>query len=177
MKKTIIILFSVIFLLVVIMLLIFAMFPQKYKLEISKYADEFNIPTSYVASVINIESGYDKNSISSAGAIGLMQLLPSTASDCAKRLDVNFDEELLFDSEVNIKLGCFYLSYLLELFDGNWINTLSAYNWGYGNVRDWISYGNVDNNGTITNIPVKETKDYLKKFKLNLFVYEKLYSY
>lgn len=177
MKKAIIIIFSILFSLVVFLLLIFAMFPKKYRQEIEEYSNHYSLPKSYVASVINIESGYDKNAVSSSGAVGLMQLLPSTAFDCANRLNIDIDEEQLYNSEVSIKLGCFYLRYLLDLFDGNWVNTLSAYNWGYGNVRDWISYGNVDNNGTITNIPVKETRDYLKKFKVSLLVYEKLYAY
>ena len=159
------------------MLLIFAMFPRQYTHEIDKYSREYNLPKSFIASIINIESSYDKNAISNAGAKGLMQLLPSTAFDCAKRLDISIEEEQLFDGEVSIMLGCFYLRYLLDLFDNNWINTLVAYNWGYGNVRDWIAMGNVEGNGTINNIPVKETKDYLKKFKINLVVYQKLYRY
>jgi soluble lytic murein transglycosylase len=130
-----------------------------------------------VASVINIESSYDENAISKANARGLMQLLPSTAFDCAKRMGIVISEEDLFNEETNMMIGCFYLSYLLDLFDGDIVNTLSAYNWGLGNVRDWIALGNVNENGTIRNIPVKETKDYIQKYNVNYFVYGRIYKF
>ena len=130
-----------------------------------------------VASVINIESSYRKDSVSNAGAIGLMQLLPSTAFDMAARLDMELTEEDLFNEEINIKIGCFYLSYLLEMFDNNITNTLCAYNWGLNNVKNWIIDGNVDESGTIINIPVKETKDYIGKFAVNKFVYKNIYKF
>ena len=147
------------------------------KEQIKKYSSEYNLPASYVASIINIESGYDSNAISRANAKGLMQLLSSTAFDCADRIGLIITEDQLFDEDISIMLGCFYLRYLLDLFDNNWINTLSAYNWGYGNVCNWINAGNVDNVGTITNIPIKETKRYISKFKMCRFVYENLYKY
>lgn len=164
-------------LILVVLVLLFVLFPKKYRSEIEEYALEFNLPQSLVASVINIESGYDDNAISKAGAMGLMQLLPKTAFDCASRLGIEVSEEQLFDRNINIRLGCFYINYLLDLFDGNLINSLCAYNWGYGNVRNWIALGNVDSDGTITNIPIGETRNYLKKYRVCGWVYEKIYKY
>lgn len=158
-------------------MLILNFFPRKYKLEIEYFAEEYNLSSVLVASVINIESGYDENAVSSAGAVGLMQLLPDTAFDCANRLGMDIDKEELFDKNINIHLGCFYLRYLLDLFDGNLINSLCAYNWGYGNVRNWLSLGNVDKDGTITNVPVEETRNYLKKYQVCSWFYEKIYKY
>ena len=177
MKKSILIVMISCLVVIACIVFIRSIFPQKYKVEIDTYSSMYDLPKSFVASVINIESGYRESAVSNAGAKGVMQLLPSTALDCADRIGLEITEDQLFDAETNIMLGCFYLRYLLDLFDGNWINTLSAYNWGYGNVRDWIRIGNADDSGTIIDIPVEETERYIKKFKVSLFVYEKIYKY
>ena len=176
MKK--IVVFVIVFVLITTLIgSVFFVFPVKYKEIILKYSSRFDIDSYIVASVINIESGYDKSAKSTAGAIGLMQLLPSTAEEIAHKLHKDFVEEDLYDVNINIEYGCYYLSYLLDYFDGNITNVLSAYNWGLNNVRNWIKEGNVDENGNIINIPVKETKVYLKKYKINKFFYKNIYGY
>ncbi len=154
----------------------FACFPRKYMDVVDKYANEYNLPTYMVMSVINIESGFNPTARSSAGAMGLMQLKLSTAKDMANGLGVEVDEVGIFDVDLNIMLGTKYLAYLLELFDGNETNALASYNWGLQNVRDWMSAGNVDASGTVTNIQVKETRDYLKRYGLNRFIYKNLHG-
>ena len=79
-------------------LLMFAFFPKKYYEEINNLSIKYNLPSSLIASVINIESGYDVNAVSDAGAMGLMQLLPSTAEDCCNRMRISYAEENLFKS-------------------------------------------------------------------------------
>ena len=175
MKKIIWISIVLVGVICLVVILFFAMFPRKYNDLIDKYANEYNLDKYLIASVINIESGYDSNSVSKAGAMGLMQILPSTAFDIAGRIGIEIEKNDLFDEEINIQLGAFYLRYLLDLFDGNIDNTLSAYNWGLSNVKNWINEGNIDDTGTITNIPVSETSNYLKKFKANKFVYKNIY--
>ena len=175
MKKIIWISTGLVGVICLVVILFFAMFPRKYNDLIDKYSQEYNLDKYLIASVINIESGYDSNSVSKAGAIGLMQILPSTAFDIADRIGIEIEENDLFNEEINIQLGSFYLRYLLDLFDGNINNTLSAYNWGLSNVKNWINDGNIDETGTITNIPVRETSNYLKKFKANKFVYKNIY--
>lgn len=175
MKKIIWISIVLVGVICLVVILFFAMFPRKYNDLIDKYANEYNLDKYLIASVINIESGYDSNSVSKAGAMGLMQILPSTAFDIAGRIGIEIEKNDLFDEEINIHLGAFYLRYLLDLFDGNIDNTLSAYNWGLSNVKNWINEGNIDDTGTITNIPVSETSNYLKKFKANKFVYKNIY--
>lgn len=139
---------------------------------ISKYSYEYNLSKSLVASVINIESHYDSKAISDAGAIGLMQLMPNTAEEIARKLGV--EDYDLNDVEINIRFGCYYLRYLLDMFDENIINSLCAYNWGLKNVQNWLHEGNLDDSGTITNIPVDETRGYIKKYKFNNIVYSKI---
>ena len=104
-----------------------------------------------------------------------MQLLPSTAKDIANRIGLDRENIDLFDENTNIRMGCFYLAYLLSLYDNNVINALSAYNWGLRNVNDWMHNGNVNKEGDIINIPVKETRDYIFKYKLTYAIYSFFY--
>lgn len=177
MKKLVVIIGSCLIISISAICFLMGMFPRmKYRDIVSRYCNEYNLDMAMVCSIINIESGFDSDAKSSAGAIGLMQLLPSTAFDCADRINIEISEEDIFDEEKNIRLGCFYINYLLEVFDGDLVNTLCAYNWGLGNVRDWIVLGNVNHEGTIAEIPVKETRNYLRKYKLNYFVYSNIYK-
>lgn len=175
MKKTLTIFIGVLLFLLLLIFLILCLFPKKHLDIIQKYASQYNIESYVVASVINVESGYDENALSNANARGLMQLLPSTAEEIANKLKIDFQEDDLFDVDINIHFGCYYLSYLLDIFDNNLINALCAYNWGLNNVREWINDGNIDESNTITNIPVKETRDYIQKFKVNKYIYKNIY--
>ena len=155
----------------------FACFPIKKKRLIIEMCNKYNLDSSLVASIINIESRYDSYAVSKAGAMGLMQLMPSTAIECAEKLDIDIVINDLYLDYINIELGCYYLAYLLELFDNNVINALSAYNWGLNNVKSWIQEGNCDDSGTITNIPVDETKNYIVKYRINKFIYHNIFRY
>lgn len=147
--------------------------PYRHREEIDSASNEFGIDRVTIVTVINIESSFDKNAKSNAGAVGLMQLLPSTAKEICQKLNIDFNESDLLIPEINIRLGTYYLKYLLDYYGGNWINTLSAYNWGLTNVNNWIAKGNIDDSGSITNIPVDETNDYIKKYHS----YKKMYSF
>ena len=176
MKKLLVIALAFVGVMFIVLFATIIIFPKKQITLINTYAKKYGLNSSLVASVINIESGFDSDAVSDAGAMGLMQILPSTAKDCAKRMGIDDHSIDLFDPNTNINIGCFYLSYLLEMFDGNLENALSSYNWGLGNVKDWIARGNVDDNGTIKDIPISETRNYIKKFKVSEFVYKNIYK-
>lgn len=177
-KKIIYATFIALFVVIIIATTIFLVsYPTKFKSEIKKYSIKYNLPPSMIASVIKVESNYDSSAVSDAGAIGLMQLMPSTAKEIAEKMEIDFLVDDLFDVEKNIDMGCYYLRYLFDMFDGNIDNALSAYNWGFNNVKMWISQGNIAPNGTITNIPVKETKNYLKKYRRANFMYGNIFGY
>ncbi len=175
MKRVAIIGSSLIIFLVAIIIVFFLLFPRKYIDEIDKYSTRYNLSNYMVASIINIESGYDLMAHSSADAMGLMQLKLTTAMDMARGTGIDIDNVTIYDKDINIMLGCKYMSYLLDMFDGNETNALASYNWGLTNVKEWIASGNRDESGTIENIPVRETREYLKKYKLNRFVYKNIY--
>lgn len=125
---------------------------DKYIVDASK---EFGIPAKMIASMANIESSFDQDSISSAGAIGLMQLVPSTAS----YLGVN-----PYDAQDNIRGGAKYMSELYKKY-GNWDLVAAAYNAGENAVD---KYGGIP--------PYKETENHVRKFNNALQQYDEAIS-
>ena len=117
---------------------------EQYADTISKAASTYNVPEKLLASIIKQESNFKSNAVSSAGATGLMQLMPSTA----KYLGVKDAT----DPEQNIMGGAKYLRKMLDQFDNNVSLALAAYNAGPGNVK---KYDGIP--------PFKETQNYVKK--------------
>lgn len=164
--------------LLVCFLFLYLRFPKKFNHEILKYSTKYNLEIELVQSVIKVESGYDKNAKSSQGALGLMQILPSTAYEIANKLGIkNFSEEMLYLPQINIQFGCFYLRYLIDYYNGNITNALCSYNAGLQNVNNWLKCSKYSKNGEdLSIIPFKETDNYLKKVKFAINVYKKLYK-
>ena len=149
--------------------------PIKYKSIVEFYSKEFNLSPAVVASVINIESSYNKNARSSKSAIGLMQIKLETANYLNELyLFPELTENELFEIETNIKYGCMYLRYLVNKFE-NIETTLCAYNAGETRVRSWLNSEFSDDKKTLKTIPFNETKNYLIKFKSNYKYYRKYY--
>lgn len=150
----------------------FVLYPLKYKKEIKAYSSAYNIESSLVASVINTESSFDVNIKSSKGAIGLMQLMPSTAKWLCERLGEEYKEKKLYEPEFNIKLGTYYLQYLTNKFS-NIDTAIAAYNAGEGIVASWLKNEEYSKDGkTLDNIPYKETSNYLTKVKRTVRFYK-----
>lgn len=143
---------------------------SSYKIEyrefIAQQCSEMGIDQTIVYSVIKAESSWKADAVSAKGAIGLMQLLPSTAQWLAEESGEEITREDLFNPEINITLGITYLQYLQEKYDGDIDRMIAAYNAGEGNVDKWIKEG--------VKIQFKETKNYLRKVRQNIKVYEKL---
>lgn len=136
-------------------------YPLKYKDSIIKYSSEFNLNPSLVASVINSESGFRKDVVSSKGAVGLMQLKPETAVYMADSLGEKLDTSTLTDSDTNIRLGCCYLEYLINKFENETV-VLASYNAGEGVVARWLKDKSYSKDGkTLDYIPYKETQKYV----------------
>lgn len=151
-------------------------YPTTHEEIVTLYSEEYDVPKHLVFSVIKTESGFDPDARSSAGAVGLMQIMPSTFEWLTSRehLGENLPLTKLTDPEVNIRYGTYYLRYLYEKF-GNWDTALAAYNGGEGNVTEWLEDPEYsDGKGNLTYIPFEETRNYVKKVNDAMAQYEKL---
>ena len=104
--------------------------------------------------------------------------MDATAEEMANKIDTSVaEEESLFDPEKNIMIGVRYYSELLDIYDGNMLLALTAYNAGIGNVNSWITQGIIKKDGSdIENIPYKETNMYVRKIINNYKMYQKIYN-
>ena len=153
--------------------------PREYDEYVTEYSKEYGIPEYILYAVIKTESDFDPRAESSAGARGLMQMMPETFLwlTSSEHLGENLKADALYDPEVSIKYGAYYLRYLYRKFDYNWDNVFAAYNAGEGNVRTWLSSDEYsDGEGGLKNIPFSETKNYVKKVNKNIESYKKLYD-
>ena len=148
-------------------------YPIKYKEQVIKYSEEYKLQPFLVLSVIKTESNFNLNAISNKGAVGLMQILPSTASFIAEKTGTNGYN--LYSAKDNVRFGCFYLRYLIDKFEV--IDTaLCAYNAGEGNVRGWLNDQRYSKDGkNLYFIPFRETREYLEKIQKSFANYSKLY--
>jgi len=136
-----------------------------YQRMIEKYAQQRSVQPELVAAVIRAESKFKPKAVSHRGAIGLMQIMPDTANWIAGELgEKEITSEKLKESELNIRYGTWYLSSLLEEFEGNEILALAAYNAGHGNVHEWMEeHGWKNDFDQIKSIPFAETRKYVEK--------------
>lgn len=147
--------------------------PNEYSNSIEKYSAEYNLNPNLVRAVIKTESSYNPMAVSNMGAYGLMQITDQTGYYIASNIGMgNFNQPMLYNPDINIQLGCWYLRNLINEF-GNVNTALAAYNAGRGNVAKWLENPEYSSNQEeLTKIPFKETANYVKKVNF----YEKLYT-
>lgn len=150
--------------------------PLKYQDIVEKYAAQYQLEKSLVNSVIYCESHFNTDAVSSAGAMGLMQVTTETGWWAAEQMGLHPDAIDLTDPDTNIHIGCWYLNWLLEGFDGVTETALAGYNAGHGNVQKWLADEEMSKDGiTLDEIPYEETKGYVKKVQLAEKVYRYVY--
>ncbi len=133
---------------------------------------------SIVYAVARQESSFDPHAISPAGAMGLMQMIASTARNTASRARVGFDmRRMIEEPAFNAQLGAAHLGILLGEHKGSYLLTFAAYNAGGGRVKEWINaYGDprrpdVDPIDWVERIPIEETRNYVQHVMENFVVY------
>ena len=154
------------------------MFPYYYREFVQRDCQDNGIDEFMVAAVIKTESNFKNNAKSHHGAVGLMQLMPETASWIAEEMDDrDYSVETLSEPEKNIQYGSWYLAQLMKEFHGNKILALAAYNAGRGNVEEWMVQNGWDYDfNDVTAIPFKETELYVKSVLRHEGIYRKLYE-
>lgn len=150
-------------------------YPIAFSSEVSRAAKEFDLPEELIYAVILTESSFNPEAISHANAKGLMQLTDDTNEWTAMILHEELESERIFEPEMNIRRGCCLLSYLLKEF-GSVETALAAYNAGIGRVRNWLKMEEYSKNGiTLDEIPITETRNYVKKVTSARDKYKELY--
>lgn len=143
--------------------------PEKYRDLVLLNSEKYQIPVEILYGVIKTESNFDEAALSSAGACGLMQLMPETFLWLQSIKGESLNEAEIFDPKINIDYGSSYLSMLYERF-GNWDTVFAAYNAGPTIVSVWLQ-SSVDM--TLSDIPYSETENYVKKVNLAIQEYRK----
>jgi soluble lytic murein transglycosylase len=152
-------------------------YPYAYRDIVETVSHQHDIDPLLVLSVMREESTFDPGAKSTAGALGLMQLMPETAF----RLNQNLHLKITNASHVwniknNIHIGAFYLSILVKEF-GSYAYALAAYNAGEERVKKWIQKGNYKSiDEFIEDIPYSETRDYVKRVMTTLFEYKRVFG-
>ena len=153
--------------------------PIYYKDLIEQYAAENNLKPAFVAAIILNESSFRTGAESSVGARGLMQLMPDTAEWIAGKLDMDyFHFDFMYDAEMNIRFGTWYLGYLSRLFRGDPVSVASAYHAGQGTVTRWLSDESKTRDGVSLNLDSLSdgpTKTYAGRVTQAYAIYEALY--
>ena len=146
--------------------------PQKYADEVVAASARYHIPEQYIFAVIKVESNFDPDARSSADAYGLMQLTAEAFEDMTG--DVALAEQML-SPERNVMVGTKYLAYLYSMF-GDMDTAVAAYNAGLGNVRSWLADERYSDDGkTLKEIPFAETRNYVRRVREAVAIYERLY--
>jgi soluble lytic murein transglycosylase len=136
------------------------------------------IDPQLVHALIRQESFYQKDIVSKAGAIGLMQLMPYTAKDLARTIGIKPPRPYdLMKPSININLGVKYMEEVFARYNNNMINAIASYNAGPVAVKNWErKYRNTDPDEYIEKIPYEETKGYVKHVLNNYWIYKQLYT-
>lgn len=140
--------------------------PIEYTEIVEEVALQEGVAEHILYAVIYTESSFKADVVSSANAVGLMQLLPDTASWLCEREGAEYDESMLVDPKFNITYGTRYLKILYDKYE-NWDAAHAAYHAGFSRVDKWleegIAYYNED--GQLVGIPIESTQLYVDKIR------------
>lgn len=139
-------------------------YPRPFAGEVMRASLRASVPADWIYSIIRQESLYRIDAVSTAGARGLMQVMPGTASMLAKRWKIPYsDPDALFDPAKAILLGSMHLRDLLDRYQGSLPLSLAAYNAGPVPVARWRPARTLDADVWIENIPYVETRTYVQR--------------
>ncbi|HEX7858595.1 MAG TPA: lytic transglycosylase domain-containing protein [Sphingobium sp.] len=141
--------------------------------------EEHRYNWTMIHAIARQESQFDRQIVSSAGARGLMQLMPRTAQETAGKIGLSYSPSALNDTGYNIQLGSTYFQRMLSYYNGSYPLAVAAYNAGPGNVNKWLAANGDPRQGGdwvqwIENIPIFETRNYVQRVLENAVVYDLL---
>ena len=158
-------------------------FPVVRAKEIWDHSQRFNVDPYLVLGIMRQESRYKADAMSPVGAVGLVQVMPRTGARVAAMLgETHYSPGALADPEVNLRYGVYYLSRLLDRFDGVFPLAVASYNGGPHNVSRWYAHwappdgAGIELDALVEQIEYDETRDYVKKVSGNYARYVELYE-
>ncbi|MFQ5459099.1 MAG: lytic transglycosylase domain-containing protein, partial [Myxococcota bacterium] len=154
-------------------------YPDAYGARVRAEAARYGVDPRMAWAVMREESTYRPRIRSPAGAVGLMQVMPATATRLEGKIGVTGAAGKLENPGVNIRLGTYYLSWLMKRYRGRMPRALAGYNAGEDAVDRWLKELPAailkEPDAFIEEIPYKETRNYVKKVLKSYYVYERLY--
>ena len=153
-------------------------YPPAYRRDVERWAPQNGVPPELLLALMREESGLDPTVISGAGAVGLTQLMLPTAQGVAKRLKLGRVRQAdLMKPPVAIRIGAAYFGGLLKRYEGSEALALAAYNVGDAPVRRWLEQrGGLPLDAFVEEIPVQETRGYVKRVLRSYAAYRFLYG-
>jgi soluble lytic murein transglycosylase len=152
-------------------------YPRPYSATVEAAATEFNVDPLLIWAVMRQESRYDPEALSYVGARGLMQIMPATQTWIAEQWGEDIPPGDAFMPEANVRMGAWFLHFLLDYFDQDQDLALAAYNGGAGSVDSWQADPRVsDRDDLLRWLGFGETREYLEQVALNYRVYRELYG-
>ena len=153
------------------------LYPLYYTDLLQKHTTRYEIDPLFVAAMIREESRYNADAVSYAGAIGLMQIMPANGPEFASRLKIpRFNTKMLYNPDINIQMGSWYMKSLMNQFDNNHALVAGAYNGGPGRMRRWIKAKQIpDLDEFIEDIGIDQTRRHIKKVIDSYIIYQQLY--
>lgn len=148
-------------------------FPLAHREVVMNHSRQLQINPAWAFAIIRQESAFTDDARSHAGAMGLMQLLPRTARQVARSLQMRFQRNDLLDASTNVRLGINYLKHVKDKFKGNDVLATAAYNAGGSRVRKWLPKdGVIAADIWVETVPFNETRDYLQRVMTYTVIYE-----
>ena len=152
-----------------------SLYPFPFAEKIGDWSRQVNLNPLLVTALIRQESRFEPQIRSLVGAVGLMQVMPSTADWIRQQIDIKTYD--LDNPDDNLQFGTWYLNYTHQEYNNNSLFAIASYNAGPGNVADWISRNNfADADEFVDVIPFPETKDYVQAVFGGYWNYLRLYN-
>ncbi|WP_372613135.1 transglycosylase SLT domain-containing protein [Halomonas sp.] len=150
-------------------------FPEAYRDHFLHWGERTNVDPYLLMGIARRESAYNPEALSPAGARGLMQLMPGTASQLGQRLGVGDPGPYgVLDPELNIRLGSTYMREMLDRYSGNRLAAAAAYNAGPGRVDRWLRDAPQEFDLFVESIPFRETRNYVQAVLSYRVIFESL---
>jgi len=152
-------------------------FPAPYRDHLQRRLREHDLEEAWVYGLMRQESRFVTHAKSNAGAAGLMQIMPATAKWIAKKMGIrHYRKAMIHDTEMNLRLGTYYMKNVLSSFDNNAVMASAAYNAGPGRAKQWRGKKSMEGAIYAETIPFDETRDYVKKVMSNTVYYSWLFG-